>query len=587
MHGADSGQARVGAWLARAFVVDCALLLGLGAAFVFPLRPDVPYPAALTLERGLEIVGPFCALVLAFAWSARGLIGRIQRSPPAPSSRLQPALAGAATLACCAYALWVRDAHVSVLFLLAGPALVTLAWTRATGRLEPLLAGFPLLGLGLVLFGLELGSGHSGEPPVRWGGPETFATLFPREEPFLGEGGRLRPNLDLYMASAERLRGATVRTNSQGFRNAEEFGPIPEPGELRVLSLGDSFSIGMQIDQEDFLGPRLEAELARDPGGPVRVLNAEVSDPAYGLHYLQRHGLAYRPQVVLYGLCANDTLQAASRFGPGQLFELGASDALIAHPEAPSPAGVAAHRELVYPTASPNALASAAPSFWQRGVGAVVTRLRWNARKLAGRLLRFRALRPFDRDITRTTPVPMFSYASAQERIDGHMRLLDGTANLAYFYLAAPPVIDAMYEKLFALLRAMDRSVRRAGGDFVLVVHPQRFQVEPADWQAIRDYWGLDESDFDLERYNRRLADFCRESGLLCLDLLEAFRSKAAGRSLYLPRGDMHYNRAGHAVAAKALADFLRANGQAPASRPPAPSRAARLTRPEHVGYVR
>ena len=56
------------------------------------------------------------------------------------------------------------------------------------------------------------------------------------------------------MASAERLGGATVRTNSRGFRNAEEVDHVPASGELRILSLGDSFSIGMQIDQDAFLG---------------------------------------------------------------------------------------------------------------------------------------------------------------------------------------------------------------------------------------------------------------------------------------------------------------------------------------------
>ena len=40
----------------------------------------------------------------------------------------------------------------------------------------------------------------------------------------------------------------------------------------------------------------------------------------------------------------------------------------------------------------------------------------------------------------------MFSYARELERSDGHLRLLDGTVNLAYFAVNAPPVLEEMYE---------------------------------------------------------------------------------------------------------------------------------------------
>jgi len=562
----DSVESRVRSVLTRSFVSAGALLLVLGACFVFHLRPGDPQLGEMSAERWRDVALPFLALVATFAGLARGIAlpGEPHREPRVWT---RPLLL-AAPIPLLALALSIRDVHVSVLFLFAGPATIALAGCRASRRVEPLLAGIPLLALGLLLFGVEIFAGHSGEPPVRWGGPRTFATLFPRSEPFLGEGGRLRPNLHLHMASSERLRGATVRTNSWGFRNADEFGLVPAAEELRVLSLGDSFSIGMQIDQDAFLGPRLESELARAGGAPpVRVLNAEVSDPAYGLHYLQRHGLAFQPGVVLYGLCANDMLQAALRFGPDRLFDLDPEGTLVANPGAPPGPGVAAYGDVVYPAVSARALAGADPSAWERGIAAVERKLRWNARKLGGRLLRFELLRSLERDVVRTAPVPMFSYAGEAESADGHMRLLDGTANLAYFQVRTPAPVEEMYQKLFTLLRAMDRSVRAAGGRFVLVVHPQRFQVHAEDWRAIRDYWELDDADFDLEIYNDRLARFCRKSGLLCLDLLETFRLESKGRSLYLPRGDMHYNRRGHAVAARAIAGFFRANAlEAPSS---------------------
>jgi hypothetical protein len=584
LDGADSAEARIALGLARVFLAGLAGLLLLGAAFVFQLRPGVPEPDLLSGERWLALGLPFLALVAIVALASRGLGHRLGNPARTPTlaRRLAP---GAIAVVGCGYALQVPDTHVSVLFLLTAPAAAALVATHASGRSEPLLAGLPLLALGLPLFALELPTGHTGEHPVRWGGPRTFATVFPRAEPFLGEGGRLRPNLDLHMASAERLRGATVRTDSRGFRNTLEVAALPAAGELRILSLGDSFSIGMQIDQDAFLGPRLEAELARSEARPVRVLNAEVSDPAYGLHYLQRHGLRFRPEIVLYGLCANDMLQAALRFGPDRLFALDAGGLLVANPDAPATGGAAEYHDWVYPAVSEHALSDGSPSAWRRAWGGAERRVHRSARKLAGSLLRFRALEALDRDVTRTTAVPMWSYAREVERRDGRLRLLDGTVNLAYFAQEPPPVLDDMYERLFTLLRAMDRSVRESGGRFVLVVHPQRFQVDPADWRALADYWGLADSDFDLERYDRRLASFCRANGIPCLDLLTPFRQEAGRRALYLPRGDMHYNRAGHALAAAALADFLRAGLlEPPAAASP---RAASLTHPADVRYVR
>jgi len=580
---AGATPTRIADALARTFTAGFALLLGLGASFVFRLRPGVAQPGEITPERWLTQALPLLALALTGAVAGCGLARRLTDRAPAPRSR-QTLLAAAASLACARFALGVPDAHVSVFFLLAGPLGVALVWARASGRLEPLLAGLPLLALSLALFASELPAGQSGEPSARWGGPRTFATVFPRAEPFLGEGGRLRPNLELYMASAERLRGAHVRTDSHGFRNSEEVSLQPEVGELRILSLGDSVQVGMQIDQEAFLGPLLEAELADAVEARVRVLNAEVSDPAYGLHYLQRHGLGFRPAVVLYGLCANDMLQAALRFGPDRLFQLDAEGRLVASPEAPEAAGAGDHHHLVYPAVSSRALAERDRSRSRRAIAAVSRRLHGAARELAGRLLRFRALAPLERDVTRTAAVPMWSYAREAERADGHMRLLDGTVNLAYFAVDPPPVLEEMYAKLFALLKAMDRSVRRAGGRFVLVVHPQRFQVDPADWRALRDYWQLADSDFDLERYNRRLSRFCRENGILCVDLLEPLRREASKHALYLPRGDMHYNRAGHALAARSLADFLRAHVLDGAL--PSATESARLTPSARAGYV-
>jgi hypothetical protein len=125
-------------------------------------------------------------------------------------------------------------------------------------------------------------------------------------------------------------------------------------------------------------------------------------------------------------------------------------------------------------------------------------------------------------------------------------RLFDGNG-LGLYLEPAPPEIERAYELLFALLAAYDEVCRAHGARFVLVVHAQRFQLQPPDWEATVAGYGLDPRAFDLTAPNRRIRSFCRERGIDCLDPTAAMAERYArdGRSLFMPRGDMHWNRAG------------------------------------------
>ncbi len=526
-------------------------LWGFGVPFALDLRPgDLPGSVA-TAAGKLAFFATGGLLLACVAVPRRWLSPRASRSGSARLARLLLGFVPPVGVLLVGYE--NDDAFLSVALVLLSPALAALLWSRMLERALPLAFGFPFLVLGNAAFALEVGGSEHGAPTVFWGLEETFGTFLPAKPPYIGPGGRLRPSVDVYMRSREIPQGARMRTNSEGFRNDEEIPPLPAPGELRILSLGDSVSTGMQIEQDEFFGPLLEREL----GAPVRVVNAEVSDPAYGLHYLQDHGMARQPDVVLYGLCSNDVLQADGFCGEGRRFRLSSEGRIIANPDRMrTEIGIELYKDFAYPAASPRALGEADP-----GRPGILDRLDNGRRKLRERFARFRVFRAvlplgsgFDDE-----PAVMPSYASRYERADGRMRLFDGTANLAYFYRRQDTVAEGVYSRFFELLGAMERVARSGGSRFVLVLHPQRFQVHAEDWEVIRDYWCLEEDDFDLESYNRRIREFCDARGILCCDLLPAYREAAEGGSLFLPEGDMHPNAAGHAVAARAVAEFLRA----------------------------
>ena len=120
-----------------------------------------------------------------------------------------------------------------------------------------------------------------------------------------------------------------------------------------------------------------------------------------------------------------------------------------------------------------------------------------------------------------------------------------------------------VFERFFAdareVLVRLHRSVRSHGAQLVMVVIPDEYQVNAELRRQIEERFEIDPETLDLTLPQRRLADFCREEGLACLDLLPLL--EAAPERTYRPR-DTHWNAAGNRLAAEAIADFLAQNPQ-------------------------
>lgn len=116
-------------------------------------------------------------------------------------------------------------------------------------------------------------------------------------------GYRLRPG-----GSATFGNGARGVANNEGLRN-REVGPKP-PGAFRILVLGDSFTEGAGVEEEEAYPQVLEKILRRRSARAVEVVNTGVGgwDPFQYAQYFERHGLAFAPDLVLVGFfVGNDT----------------------------------------------------------------------------------------------------------------------------------------------------------------------------------------------------------------------------------------------------------------------------------------
>jgi lysophospholipase L1-like esterase len=100
------------------------------------------------------------------------------------------------------------------------------------------------------------------------------------------------------------------RHNSFGLRDVEH-AVAKEPGTLRILGLGDSFTYGGGVRFEDGYLAQLERRLNEGAAG-VRVEVIKAGIPRYYPEperiFLERYGVEYRPEVILVGFVPNDVV---------------------------------------------------------------------------------------------------------------------------------------------------------------------------------------------------------------------------------------------------------------------------------------
>src|SRR5262245_58153780 len=100
-----------------------------------------------------------------------------------------------------------------------------------------------------------------------------------------------------------------IALNADGFRSAP-MATAKRSGLLRVACIGDSWTFGMNVNQDQTYPARLEALLQRrTPGSNVEVMNFGVLGYSsfQGLELLKRRVLDFHPDVLIIGFGMNDS----------------------------------------------------------------------------------------------------------------------------------------------------------------------------------------------------------------------------------------------------------------------------------------
>ncbi len=152
-----------------------------------------------------------------------------------------------------------------------------------------------------------------------------------RHDPLLG----WRPRPDLEIPSS--WNGKRLTTNSQGFRSARDFTLPKRPSVTRMLALGDSFTFGEEVSDDETWTHQLDA-MCPD----LEVFNLGVH--GYGhdqmLLLLRELGRDYAPDVVLLGYLKTDTYRNLLSFRDyaKPRFELSGGELTLRGVPVPTPA---------------------------------------------------------------------------------------------------------------------------------------------------------------------------------------------------------------------------------------------------------
>lgn len=356
----------------------------------------------------------------------------------------------------------------------------------------------------------------------RGGGKEAGeARLYNEYDPLLG--WRKKPGARVTYRRREYT--VDVAINSRGLRDPERSYEAA-PGTLRVLALGDSFLEGYTVPLEQTVTQVLERELAARRCR-AEVINGGTQAYSTDQEYLfyRSEGVKYAPRVVALFFYYNDVVYNDRQEyfqTPKPIFEMGGGTLkLHRFPVKPwDPAQAASEPPADGPGEGGSALLE-----WLRD------RLWYGAPRAYNALARLGLWRPMPK-----MPIRL---------------------ELRVYERRREPLIEDAWAKTQAILRALAAEVRGHGAHLVLVGVPSRFEVDDRSWRLTRTLYGFDESAWDRGRVMARLAEIGRAEAIPFLDLTAPLRAADTPYFTY----DGHWTAAGHAAAARALLETMRAQG--------------------------
>lgn len=307
------------------------------------------------------------------------------------------------------------------------------------------------------------------------------------------------------------------RINEAGLRD-REVTIEKTPGQGRLLCFGDSFVEGWGVNREERVSEVLQSRLAA-----MEVINFGVAGYGTDQEWLlfEKQGPRFRPDWVVLFFYGNDLWNNAARQGIGAerghkpFFKLGPAGRLQLN-------GVPVRKT----------------AFWDPGA------------------------RPWHRELEVYLQQHLHLFALLRKALAPEIPPQQQQGYYQGLYGAGAEQGAEQWELTGSLLEAFSQSVARAGGRMLLVYVPALVQIEEEDWKMKRELHGLT-GEYDLHKPQRQLQQLADSAGIPFLDLDTVFSQQTRSQTLYYR--DSHWNAAGHALAAAAVAARLQSAAPLPA----------------------
>jgi len=337
------------------------------------------------------------------------------------------------------------------------------------------------------------------------------------EKPPGAEGWIRRPEYNVHL-----------RINAHGLRGPDRPYDKP-PGTHRTLLLGDSFTEGYTVAEEETVRARLERLLDAQRCARHEVLNGGTAAYSTDQEYLffLEEGARYGADVVVLLFFYNDLVGDT----PGNLdkprFELQGERLVLRNSPVPPP--TAGHREARAFAVKPWHGSVALRLLSDRTSGANPRLHRWLAR-----------LGLVEPESEEGMPRELWPFGP------GHK-----------------DEVALLWRRERALLLALKDAVESRGARLVVFYVPARFEADDGAWDLTREKYAMGRRWWRRERVFEDLRDACRSLGLPLVDPREELRAaEAGGRRAYFVR-DGHWTAEGHQVAARGIAGLLEREGLA------------------------
>jgi len=308
-----------------------------------------------------------------------------------------------------------------------------------------------------------------------------------------------------------------VITNSEGLREKKTYGK-KAPGTVRILILGDSFTFGYGVDNNEAYPKKVEQLIHQDEkDGKINfeVLNAGTGGwgTVQEVMYLKEKGPYFQPDLVILGFfLGNDVYNNLS-------YE---EDLRIEEERSRGSVSIPFKSFFQEKSHAYTFLASRYESL-------LIT---WGLRKVPAY-------------------VDIGGQAGNKEKTEKHLQPSD------LFLTSVPEQLQSGYQLTKRLLKDLAQySEESLNAEFILMIIPERSQVNYKP-----GYWEKWYPTYNREIPSQIIREFAEDENIDLLDLLPVFSRIGAHMQLHYSKIDEHWNPQGHNLAALEIYKYLKQSG--------------------------